>query len=120
MTSRRCSEQAIQAAIFEHIAWRGVKGLFAFHVPLGGYRRPVEAKIFKSLGVVAGIPDLLILHDGRCYAIELKTELGRLTHVQRETHARMRAAGATVATCWGIDEAISTLEQWNLFRGTAS
>jgi hypothetical protein len=64
---RKCCrpEQAIQAAIFEHIAWRGVKGLFAFHVPLGGWRSVIEAKTLKSVGTVAGIPDVVaIMRDG--------------------------------------------------------
>jgi hypothetical protein len=32
-------------------------GVFAFHVPNGGYRRPIEAKILQGLGVVPGVPD---------------------------------------------------------------
>jgi hypothetical protein len=90
--------------------------VFAFHVPLGGYRTPVEAAIFKGIGTVAGIPDVIILFEGRCYALELKAEGGRITEVQQATHDRMRAAGAIVATAYGVDEAMAQLTTWGLLR----
>jgi hypothetical protein len=121
MTRRSRPEQAIQKAIFDHIAWRGVKNVFAFHVPLGGWRSAVEAAIFKSTGTVAGIPDVLIIHRGRCFGLELKSERGgRLSDAQHNTHARMREAGAVVATSYGIDEALAQLVQWQLIKGAAS
>jgi hypothetical protein len=116
MTRRRCSEQEIQKSIFEHLAWRAAPGVFAFHVPLGGYRRPVEAAILKSLGTVAGIPDLIIVYQGHTYGLELKSDNGRLTDVQRDAHELLREAGATVATAYGIDEAIAQLTDWRLLR----
>jgi hypothetical protein len=113
-------EQLIQKAVIEHLAWRARAGVFAFHVPLGGFRRPVEAAILKSLGVVAGVPDIIIIHSGQCFGLELKADRGRLTNVQRDAHERMRAAGACVATAYGIDEALAQLEQWRLLRGAVS
>jgi hypothetical protein len=39
MTSAcRQSEAAIQRAVFQHLRTRAVPGVFAFHVPNGGYR----------------------------------------------------------------------------------
>jgi len=113
---RRYPEQRLQKAVLEHLRWRGVPGLFAFHVPNGGWRSPVEAAIFRALGVVAGVPDILIIHDGQLFALELKTEHGRLTQTQAETQQRMRAAGAHVAVASGIDEALTALERWNVLR----
>jgi hypothetical protein len=117
MTRRCCSEQQIQCALFDHLKWRGVPGLFAFHCPTGGWRSAIEAAIFKGIGVVAGIPDVLIIHSGGCYALELKTANGRLTDVQRIAHERLREAGAHVATVYGIDEALAQLTEWRLLRG---
>jgi hypothetical protein len=97
-----------------------VKGLFAFHVPLGGYRRPIEAAILKSIGAVPGIPDLIIIHSGQCFGLELKADRGRLTDVQRVAHGRMRAAGACVAVAYGLDEALAQLADWRLLRPDAS
>jgi hypothetical protein len=50
------SEDAIQRAVFEHLALRGAAGVFAFHPANGGYRRPVEAARPKGLGVRPGVP----------------------------------------------------------------
>jgi hypothetical protein len=112
-------EQQIQKSILDHLGWRGLPELFAFHVPNGGYRTAVESKIFKSLGVIPGVPDLLILYRGRLHALELKTKGGRLTETQRRTHEDMRQAGALVATCYGVNDALLQLEAWGLLRGDA-
>jgi hypothetical protein len=121
MSSRRRQPEAqLQRAVLEHLRWRGVPGLFVFHYPAGGWRSPVEAAIFKSLGVVAGVPDLLIICDSRCFGLELKTGQGRLTPTQIDTQARMRAAGATVGTAIEIDAALKLLEQWGLLRSDVS
>jgi hypothetical protein len=118
--TRHRPEQQLQKAVFQHLAWRGVPGLFACHYPAGGWRSAAEAAIFKSLGVVAGIPDIIIFHAGRCFALELKTVLGRLSPTQSDTQTRMRAAGVTVATAVGLDGALAQLEQWELLRADVS
>jgi hypothetical protein len=119
----RCSprsEDMIQRAVFAHLRMRAVAGVFAFHPANGGFRRPIEAKILVGLGVVAGVPDIIAIKDGRTYALEIKTEDGRLTDRQCETIELMRGAGATIAVAFGIDEAIAALETWGLLRGTTS
>lgn len=116
MSRRARPEQQIQKAVCEHLAWRARPGVFSFHVPLGGYRSPIEAAIFKSIGTIAGIPDIILIFEGRCYALELKTENGRLTEVQHVVHERMRAAGATVAVAYGVDQALAQLKRWGLLR----
>jgi hypothetical protein len=117
---RKQPEAALQRAVLKHLAWRGVPGLFVFHYPAGGWRSPIEAAIFKSLGVVAGVPDILIIHCGHVFALELKTTHGRLTQTQIETQMRMRAAGATVGTAIEIDAALEQLERWELLRPDVS
>jgi len=109
-------EGAIQRAVFSHLEWRGAPGVYAFHVPNGGKRTPAEAAIFKGLGARAGTPDVIVIHSGRCYAIELKTERGRLTMVQREAIAALERAGASTAVCRGLDAALHRLEAWGLLR----
>lgn len=116
MTVRRRPEQALQRAVIEHLAWRAKPDVFCFHVPLGGWRSPIEAAIFRSIGTIAGIPDLICVFKGHCYALELKAEGGRVTAIQRAVHDRMRAAGAFVAVAFGIDQALAQLSQWELLR----
>jgi hypothetical protein len=96
---RQRPEQQIQGAVFEHLKARGAPGLFAWHPFSGGYRRPIEAAIYTRLGARPGLPDVMILHQGRLFCLELKADTGRLTDIQRNTIEAMQAAGATVAVC---------------------
>jgi len=114
--SRARPEASLQRAVLAHLSRRGMPGLWYCHIPNGGYRGAIEAAIFKSLGVVAGAPDLLLIFNGRTYALELKTAKGRLSPAQIWTQERMREAGATVATAVGIDEALDILRQWGLLK----
>ena len=109
-------ESDIQRAVFDHLRWRGVPGVFAFHVPNGGKRDRIEAAIFKGLGARAGVPDVFAVHQGRCYAIELKTEAGRLSKAQAEAIAALERAGAITSVCRGLDAALHTLQRWGLLR----
>jgi hypothetical protein len=113
-------EQTIQRAVFDHLCLRAAPGVFAFHVPNGGYRKPIEAAIMKGLGVRAGVPDIIAIHEGRCYALELKAEGGRATPKQLEAIAAMEAAGAYCCIAEGLDRAIACLEAWGILRGHAS
>jgi hypothetical protein len=77
------SEDEIQRTVFAHFAARRASGAFAFHPANGGYRRAVEGAILRGLGVVPGVPDLIIVHEGRCFALELKSDAGRLSEAQK-------------------------------------
>jgi hypothetical protein len=116
----RRPEDQIQRALFQHIRMRGVPGLVAIHVPMGGFRKPVEAAIMKGLGAAKGTPDVLLWHAGKSYALELKAEGGRLTESQADFLRKLADAGTVTAVAHGIDYAIKQLEDWGLLRGHAS
>jgi hypothetical protein len=113
-------EQQFQKAVLDHLTWRGVPGVFAFHPANGGWRSAIEGAILRGQGVIAGTPDIIIIHSGRCYGLELKTDNGRLTDAQRVTQRRLREAGAHVATVYGLDEALAQLTDWRLLKGASS
>jgi hypothetical protein len=117
MSVRRHPEQDLQRALFEHIRQRGVTGLVAIHCPNGGWRSPIEAKILQGLGVTPGTPDVLLWHDCKSFAMELKSEAGRTTEAQLEMLNRLSQAGAFTAVCHGLDRALAVLEEWGLLRG---
>ena len=60
----------------------------------------------------AGLPDLVIVYQGRTLWLELKTDIGRLSALQERTHQEMRAAGAQVATTYGLDQALKILREF--------
>jgi VRR-NUC domain len=111
-------EQAYHRTVLQHLKARGAPGLFYFHVPSGAFfggKR--QGAIMKSLGWIAGLPDLFLIRDGRLFALELKADGGRATDAQLEVLERLRQAGAIVAICTGIDEAIRKLENLGLLKG---
>lgn len=113
-------EDQIQRAVVQHLRARGAAGLVFVHVPNGGKRKPIEAAIFKGLGVRAGASDLLLWHDGKSFALELKAQGGRATESQLAFLADMEKAGAFTCVCEGLDPALRVLEGWKLLRGVAA
>jgi hypothetical protein len=109
-------EAAIQRAVIAHLGWRAPPDCFYFHPANGGYRSRIEAAILSGLGVVAGVPDVIIVYRGRVFALEVKAEDGRLTAAQIACHARLREAGAIVGVAVGIDAALDWLERNGLLR----
>jgi hypothetical protein len=114
------TEQQIQKAVFAHLRQRGAPGAFFWHPFSGGFRRPKEAAIFKGLGAIAGLPDVMILHEGKLYCVELKREGGRLTDTQEQCLIKLREAGAMATHAHGLDQALRVLEGWGLLRGSSS
>jgi|SRR5262245_26353739 len=116
---RRHPEQQLQKVVCQHLTVRGHPDLYWWHHPAGGYRSPIEAAIFKSIGTKPGLPDLFVLRDGKLYGLELKPESDRLSPTQATAHVLLRQAGATIQTAVGIDAAIRQLETWGLLKGRA-
>jgi hypothetical protein len=117
--------------VFQHLAARAAPGVVAFHVPTGGYRSPIEAKIFKGLGVKPGVSDVLAIKPTDCphcgygplpmvYALELKAEGGRTSEAQLAFIAEINGVGGVGAVAVGLDRAIACLEAWRLLRGRVS
>lgn len=87
-------------------------GAMYFHPPNGGWRSKVESARLKNMGVVAGIPDLVILYDGKTLFIELKKQkTGRVSPAQLVCHAQLAACGHHVEVCRSLDEVIAALDR---------
>ena len=116
-TRRVAPEQSIHQTVVLHLRTRAVPGCTWWHTPNGGRRDPVAGAIFKSLGVRAGVADLVFLHEGQFFALELKAPGGRLTESQAAFLDDVEAAGGIVACAEGLDAALRKLERWGLLRG---
>lgn len=112
-------EQEIHKAVVLHLEMRAQKPLFFWHTPNEGKRGWVNAAALKAMGMTAGIPDLLILKDGKMYGLELKSAKGILTPSQRLVMANLGSCGAEVAVARSLDEALVTLEVWGLLKRAA-
>jgi hypothetical protein len=109
-----CTEATIQRAIVQHLKVRAVPGLVYFHVPNGGSRGKIEAARFKAMGVRAGVSDLILIHDRKIFALELKKKGGRASIEQLTFLSEADAAGAYTALAEGLDAALATLDAWGL------
>lgn len=108
------TESQIQRAVCRHLRHRGVSGLLWFHVPNGGWRDVVAGARLKGEGVLAGVADLLLFHNGKSYALELKTDTGRPSEAQLSFKSRWENAGGHACIARGLDRAIAALESWGL------
>ncbi len=110
------TENEIHKAVVNHLSIRGEPNVFWFHPANGGKRSWSQGKLFKALGVIAGVPDLIFLKSARVYGLELKTLKGRLQPAQSACMEAMRASGAECAVARGLDEALVILECWGILR----
>jgi hypothetical protein len=114
------TEAQLQRAIWEHVRMRGVRRTFLFHPINGGVHQiGRRAGINSALGVVSGVPDLIGVREGHFFALELKTENGRLSDAQQGVLIRLRDAGATAMHTHGLNQALEMLERWEFLRGCA-
>lgn len=107
-------EQTFQIRLVRDLALILTPKTWFCHIPNGGWRTKAEAGIFKAMGVRSGAPDLLFIHEGRAFFMELKVEGGTLSMSQVACRAELRAAGAHVATVHNMDEALDVLALWQI------
>jgi hypothetical protein len=127
---RRQPERVLQTALVEHLRLRGRDGVLWLHVPNGGSRDIREAANLKRMGALAGASDLLFFRPGACphcgsarlegFALELKSDGGRLTDAQREFLWRFSEVGGHTCVAEGLDRALAVLARWELLRGHVS
>lgn len=64
-----------------------------FSVPNGGSRNQIEAMKLKKTGTLAGVSDLIIILRNRIIFLELKTEKGIQSEVQKNFQNKVEALG---------------------------
>lgn len=111
------SELQIHIALIQHLRYRARKGVVYFHAANGERREKRDAAKLKAMGTVAGVPDLVLIKDGRTYGLELKTSKGRVSPEQKHMLAQFEAAGAYTAVAFGLDAAIAILTSWGILPG---
>lgn len=73
-----------------------------FAVPNGGARRPIEGKIMKAEGTLAGVSDLILLYPSKGFhalCIEMKTEKGRQQPSQKLFQRAVEEMGYKYVIC---------------------
>lgn len=92
-------------------------GVFFSTFPSGGGGRIRGAQL-KAMGLKSGVPDLMLIHEGRYYGIELKAGTA-LSVAQHERRDEIHQAGGQVAVARSIDQVKEHLSRWGILpRGS--
>jgi hypothetical protein len=128
-------EQQLQAAVvkwwaFAHNSFGVRDERVLMHIPNGGGRSVVEAKILKGQGVRPGVPDLFLavprpptpfsssVFSGASSGMWIELKAGAkspVTELQHAMHATLRAHGYVVLVCRTFDEAIKAIADYLKF-----
>jgi len=65
-------------------------------------RNWLVVKLIKT--TMNGIPDLMALKDGRTVFIEVKTETGKVSELQKHRHEKLKSQGFAVHVCTCFEE----------------
>jgi hypothetical protein len=106
------SEDNFQKAVARYL---DIKGVFWFHCPNGGSRNKAEAAKLKSMGVKAGVPDVLIFEPRKGYygfAIELKVAKNKRSDHQMEMQEIFMSHNWKVITSYSLDEVIAEIDNY--------
>lgn len=83
-----------------------------FHVPNGGSRNAMEASNLKTQGVLAGVPDLVIVMPfGEIIWVEMKADDGRVSLSQTGLHNHFCLLGHEVIIAYSAEEALQQLRK---------
>lgn len=106
-------EDRIQISILEYLE-AVAPHVLVFAVPNEGRRSYTAAARHKLLGMVAGVPDLVLCHEGRALFFEVKSAKGRLQPTQRAFIELATQAGAKAAVVRSIDDVRAALKAWGI------
>jgi hypothetical protein len=105
-------ESRLQAACVRWFRYQH-PSLLIFAIPNGGWRNEIEAKIMKNEGVMAGVADLeILLPNGRCLFIEMKTAKGRQSEAQRGFQKWCDDNGHTYMVCRSLEGFIEVVNNF--------
>lgn len=98
-------EDDLQQACANYMRYQHAN-LLCYHVPNGGKRNGREAAKFKALGVVPGVPDLIIDYPAGGYhgaRVELKTKGGRIQDSQIKILNKLANTGYLCAVIYNFN-----------------
>jgi hypothetical protein len=109
-------EEDLQKTIVRFLGTALPPDSFMFAVPnQRGTRKKFEMGILKALGVRAGTPDLVILHRGRFFGLEVKApQGGRLSDNQADAADAIVNAGGFYSVVRSVEEVERCLRGWGV------
>ena len=115
--TRQNPEFRIQAAIVQMVRFLADPQIIWYHVPNGNKLAPRTAAHNKSLGVLAGVSDLVFDKGGRNHYLEVKAPNGRLSPEQKLFRDTCLETQRPYEVVYSVDEAREVLKRWGILRG---
>ena len=119
------SEVDIQISIVDYLSLIVVPRGFCFFAVSNEAMQPSNGKALsggeygrikrlKRMGLTAGVADLVLIHNGRTYFIEVKKPGGQLSDNQKLFRQRALDCGAEYVVVKSVDDVISALMTWGV------
>lgn len=107
-------EPSFQARLVRILKSRLTKQTAFFAVPDEGACGLPGAVTAPAHGAMTGVPDLIFVHGGRAFGLELKSRNSNLSDRQRAAHVALRDAGMRVEVARDLDEALMHLRDMGI------
>lgn len=91
------------------------EGVVWFSIDMAAYSG-VAPGLRTARGCVAGVPDMIVLYQGRVGWIELKSRDGTLSDPQRSMAATLLLSGCRIGVARDADECLRCLDEWEIPR----
>ena len=119
---RKNHETRLQFVVVDYLHRVLPRDALFWHCPNGGKMSLAWRKMLGGLGVQPGASDLMLVYDGRFYAIELKTEADDLLGIpktyqkpeQKAFVAQIVRAGGFYAVCRSKMDVRDVLAHWGI------
>lgn len=69
-----------------------------------------EAMKLKAMGVIAGVPDHILLWKLRMFCFELKLPNGTVSKAQKDLHKAWEGQGAVIFICYDLESALMVMD----------
>jgi hypothetical protein len=110
---RKAPERLLHKAVAAYLNAVLPTSVFWTTIPAGGGGK-IRGAMLKSMGYKAGTPDILMVHNGLAYWIELKAPGCSLSDAQRHVSDLLLWASSPMAVCKSIDQVEVALRVWRI------
>lgn len=117
----KISEDTIHISIIAYLGYALPRSAIFWHTPntFPSAKPQYHAKL-KRMGRLAGVPDILVLHAGRIFGLEVKATTGRLSESQKAFRPTFENAGGSYHIVRSIDDVKAVLDSHQITRRDAA
>jgi hypothetical protein len=108
---RQYRESVLQRSVHQYLSWALPPDAVHFAIPNGLMRSQKARARAVGEGIVAGVPDIAIVHRGRALFVELKSGRGVMSPAQRSMAQKLIYCGAAVCCCRSVPEVEAALRE---------